>query len=159
MTFAQPCLTALMTPTATVLPHVPHGKTAWRWGRKSEISEKRHRRRGSMASARGAFPPRTQQPSAPAHLEAGTRRRSPHTWPCRGPSARWQRHPTSRALGLSSSFLPRRRSIFSSVQQTCRRCGLCDSPALENSQLGSVLGDSGRSPGGERGGGDHCWDP
>lgn len=42
----------------------------------------------------------------PVHLTAGTRRRSPHTWPCRGPSARTAASPDFRALGLSSSFLP-----------------------------------------------------
>lgn len=52
-----------------------------------------------MASVRSGFPPRTQQPSAPAHLEASTQRRSPHTWPCRGPSAQWPRRPTSGPWG------------------------------------------------------------
>ena len=86
--------TALMTPMATVCLMSRTAKRPGGQNKKSEISEETQKARLLGLSQR-CFSSLDSAAVHPAHLTAGTRRRSPHTWPCRGPSARWLRRLTS----------------------------------------------------------------
>ena len=75
---------ALMTPVAAIclMSHT----TKW----PEEEGRMRHRREDSLASVRGpflSFPGLSSHYQSLALLELGIQRRSPHTWPCWGPSA------------------------------------------------------------------------